>query len=42
VPPTGQKAEADYAMVMEFDGDLIRHMTKIWNHGISMKQLGWA
>ena len=42
VPPTGQKVEADYVYVMEFDGDRIRHMTKIWNDGISMKQLGWA
>jgi len=27
---------------MEFDGDKIRHMTKIWNDGITMRQLGWA
>jgi len=27
---------------MNFDGDRIRHMTKIWNDGISMKQLGWG
>jgi hypothetical protein len=27
---------------MEFDGDKIRHMTKIWNDGHSLKQLGWA
>ena len=42
VPPTGKKVEADYVYVMEFDGDRIRHMTKIWNDAISMKQLGWA
>jgi len=42
VPPTGKKVEADYVYVMDFDGDRIRHMTKIWNDGISMKQLGWA
>jgi predicted ester cyclase len=42
VPPTGRKVEADYVYVMDFDGDKIRHMTKIWNDGISMKQLGWA
>ena len=42
VPPTGQKVEADYVYVMEFDGDRIRHMTKIWNDGISLKQLGWV
>ena len=41
VPPTGKKVEADYVYVMEFDGDRIRHLTKIWNDGISLKQLGW-
>lgn len=41
VPPTGRRVEADYVYVMEFDGDRIRHMTKIWNDGISLKQLGW-
>jgi len=42
VPPTGKSFEADYVYVMDFDGDRIRHMTKIWNDGISLKQLGWA
>jgi predicted ester cyclase len=42
VPPTGKKVEADYVYVMQFDDGRIRHMTKIWNDGISMKQLGWA
>lgn len=42
VPPTGKSAEADYVYVMAFDGDKIRHMTKIWNDGITMRQLGWA
>ena len=41
-PPTGNKVEADYVYVMEFDGDRIRHMTKIWNDGISLTQLGWG
>ena len=41
VPPTGKKVEADYVYVMDFDGDRIRHMTKIWNDGISLTQLGW-
>ncbi len=34
--------EADYVYVLDFAGDKIRHMTKIWNDGISMQQLGWA
>jgi predicted ester cyclase len=41
VAPTGKRVEADYVYVMDFDGDRIRHMTKIWNDGISLKQLGW-
>jgi steroid delta-isomerase-like uncharacterized protein len=42
VPPTGKRVEADYVYVMQFDGDRIRHMTKIWNDGESLRQLGWA
>ncbi len=41
VPATGKAVAADYVYVMDFDGDRIRHMTKIWNDGISLKQLGW-
>jgi len=42
VPPTGKQVESDYVYVMEFDGDRIRHMTKIWNDGFALKQAGWA
>jgi predicted ester cyclase len=42
VPPTGKRVEADYVYVMQFEGDRIRHMTKIWNDAISLTQLGWA
>ena len=42
MPATGKRVEADYVYVMNFDGDRIRHMTKIWNDGVSMAQLGWA
>jgi len=42
VPPTGNSIEADYVYVMQFDGDKISHLTKIWNDGISLQQLGWA
>jgi predicted ester cyclase len=41
VPPTGKSVAADYVYVMEFDGDQIRHMTKIWNDGFTLQQLGW-
>ena len=42
-PPTGRRLTgSDYVYVMEFDGDKIKHMTKIWNAGWAMKELGWA
>ena len=41
VPPTGNSVAADYVYVMDFDGDRIRHMTKIWNDAITLQQLGW-
>jgi predicted ester cyclase len=42
VPPTGKSTKTDYVYVMEFDGDKIRHMTKIWHSGLAMKELGWV
>jgi predicted ester cyclase len=42
VPPTGNRVTADYVYVMEFNGDKIQHMTKIWNDGYTLKQLGWV
>ena len=42
VAPTGTKVAADYVYHMEFDGDRIKHMTKIWNDTISLQQLGWV
>jgi len=41
-PPTGKGTNADYVYVMEFSGDRIRHMTKIWNAGFTMNELGWV
>jgi predicted ester cyclase len=41
VPPTGKSTKTDYVYVMQFDGDKIRHMTKIWNAGWAMRELGW-
>jgi hypothetical protein len=41
--PTGRRLKgSDYAYVMEFDGDKIKHMTKIWHAGWAMKELGWV
>jgi len=42
VPATNKTVTADYVYAMQFDGGKISHMTKIWNDGHSLKQLGWA
>ncbi|PYM19170.1 MAG: polyketide cyclase [Candidatus Rokuibacteriota bacterium] len=42
VAPTGKSVRTDYVYVMEFEGDKIKHMTKIWHSGLALKQLGWA
>jgi len=42
VPPTGRTVSTDYVYVMQFAGDRIVHMTKIWHAGLALKQLGWA
>jgi len=42
VAPTGNSVVSDYAYVIEFDGDKIRHMTKIWNDVHALRGLGWA
>jgi predicted ester cyclase len=42
VPATGNSIDADYVYHMEFDGNSIKHMTKIWNDTVSLQQLGWA
>ena len=40
--PTGKKTTSDYVYVMQFTGDKISHMTKIWHSGTALKELGWA
>lgn len=42
VPPTGASVASDYVYAMEFAGGKIAHMTKIWNDGHALAQLGWA
>jgi len=42
VPPTGKSVVSDYAYVMQFDGDKISHMTKIWNDAQAIRALGWS
>ena len=40
--PTGKTTVSDYVYVMQFTGDKISHMTKIWHSGLALKELGWA
>jgi ketosteroid isomerase-like protein len=42
VAPTGKRTSSDYVYVMQFEGDKIAHMTKIWNSGHAMNELGWG
>ncbi|MEM1020291.1 MAG: nuclear transport factor 2 family protein [Pseudomonadota bacterium] len=42
VPPTGQKTASDYAYVMRFSDNKLVHMTKVWNDGWALRELGWA
>jgi predicted ester cyclase len=42
MPPTGKSTTSDYVYVMDFEDGKISHMTKIWNAGFAMKELGWA
>ncbi|MGZ2258103.1 ester cyclase [Roseobacter sp. A03A-229] len=42
IAPTGKAVVSEYAYVMQFDGDKIVHMTKIWNDVQALRGLGWA
>ena len=42
MPPTGKSTSADYVYVMQFTDGKISHMTKIWNSGWTMRELGWS
>ncbi len=42
VPPTGRTTRTDYVYVMRFRDGKIVHMTKVWNDGYALKELGWA
>jgi predicted ester cyclase len=41
-PPTGKSTRTNYVYMMQFKGDKISHMTKMWHSGLAMKELGWA
>jgi len=42
LPATGKSTASDYAYTLQFDGDKIAKMTKIWHSGMAMQELGWA
>jgi predicted ester cyclase len=42
LPATGKSTSTDYVYVMEFEDGKISHMTKIWNAGLALKDLGWT
>ena len=42
LPPTGKSTASDYVYVMSFEGDKISHLTKIWNSGNTLQELGWV
>ena len=42
IPPTGCRMNTDYVYIMQFRGEKIEHMTKIWNSELALKEIGWA
>ena len=40
--PTGKRTATDYVYLFDFDGEKLRHMTKIWNDTLALQDLGWA
>ena len=41
LPPTNKAVRSDYVYCIEFEGDKVRHMTKIWNSDWALRELGW-
>jgi len=42
MPPTNQSTTSDYVYAMVFSDGKIKHMTKVWNDGHALAELGWA
>lgn len=42
IPATGKAVATDFAYHIIFEGERIRHLSKIWNDGFALQQLGWA
>ncbi|HEV7267944.1 MAG TPA: nuclear transport factor 2 family protein [Falsiroseomonas sp.] len=41
-PPTGRTTHTDYVYVMTLRDGKVAHVTKVWNSGYALKELGWA
>lgn len=41
VPPTARQMTTDYVYIMQFQGERIAHMMKIWNAELALKEIGW-
>ncbi len=41
-PPTGKSVSTDYVYIMQFEGDRIAQMTKVWHSGLAVRALGWG
>lgn len=42
IPPTGKRMSTDYVYIMQFKGDKITSMSKVWNAELALRQIGWA
>ncbi|MDA1192487.1 MAG: ester cyclase [Candidatus Poribacteria bacterium] len=42
LPATGKSAATEYCYCLQFEDGRLRHMTKIWNDGVALQQLGWV
>lgn len=42
VPPTGKSMTSNCVLVLQFEGDRIRHATKVWNDHHTSRQVGWV
>lgn len=42
VAPTGRSTETDYVYLLRFEAERIRSMTKVWNDGLVLRDLGWG
>ncbi|NKB54009.1 MAG: nuclear transport factor 2 family protein [Rhizobiaceae bacterium] len=40
--PTGNTVASDYVYMISLEGGKVNHMTKVWNDGHALRQLGWA